>query len=148
MSSVNQVMLIGRLGQDPTVRYMPNGDAVASFTIATSEKWKDKASGEQREATEWTRINAFGKLAEIAGQYLKKGSLVFVQGKLVTRKYTDKTGAERQATEVKIDQMKMLGGKPEDAAPQRDEALQKRAAPANPSGGGGGFDDMDSDVPF
>ncbi len=148
MSSVNQVMLIGRLGQDPTVRYMPNGDAVASFTIATSEKWKDKASGEQREATEWTRINAFGKLAEISGQYLKKGSLVFVQGKLVTRKYTDKTGAERQSTEVKIDQMKMLGSKPEDAAPQREEAQPKRAAPAKPSGGGSGFDDMDDDIPF
>jgi len=110
---LNQAQIIGHLGRDPETRYLPSGDAVTNFSIATTEKWRDKNTGEQKEATEWHRINTFGKLAEIAGQYLKKGSLVFIQGKIVTRKWQDKDGIERYSTEIRADSMKMLGGRPE-----------------------------------
>ncbi len=151
--SLNQAQIIGRLGKDPEVRYLPNGDAVANFSLATSERWKDKATGEAKEATEWHRITMFGRVAEVAGEYLKKGALVFVQGKLVTRKYTDKDGIERYSTEVRADTMKMLGGRDDQAGgqapadrPARAPAAAQRQAPA--PAGGSGFDDMDDDIPF
>lgn len=110
MSSLNKVMLIGRLGKDPEVRYTQSGVAVASFSLATSEKYKDK-SGEQHETTEWHKVTLWNKLAEIAGSYLTKGSLAFVEGKLQTRKWTDKDGSDRYTTEIVGERMQMLGGK-------------------------------------
>ena len=149
---LNNAQIIGYLGRDPEVRYLPGGEAVANFSIATTEKWKDKQSGEQREATEWHRINTFGKLAEIVGQYLKKGALVYVAGKIVTRKYTDKDGIERYATEIKADTMKMLGGRDggESGHAQRQDAPQRQQRPsaAPQASQGSGFDDMDDDIPF
>ncbi|WMC10171.1 single-stranded DNA-binding protein [Oceanimonas pelagia] len=115
---INKVILIGHLGQDPEVRYMPNGNAVANITLATSETWRDKQSGEQRERTEWHRVVFFGKLAEIAGEYLRKGSQVYVEGRLQTRKWQDQGGQDRYTTEVVVDQggtMQMLGGRPQGA---------------------------------
>jgi single-strand DNA-binding protein len=147
--SLNQAQIIGHLGKDPEARYLPSGEAVCNFSLATSERWKDKQTGEAKESTEWHRITTFGKLAEICGQYLKKGSLAFVQGKLVTRKYTDKDGIDRYATEIRAETMKMLGGRDtnQGSAPpaQRQAAPQRQQAPAAaPSG----FDDMDDDIPF
>lgn len=113
MSSVNKAIILGRLGKDPEMRYMPNGDAVANVTIATSESWKDKQSGEKRETTEWHRVVFFRKLAEIAGQYLKKGSQVYIEGKITTRKWQDKDGQERYTTEIVANDMTMLGGRSE-----------------------------------
>src|SRR3978361_1881549 len=110
MASVNKVILIGNLGADPEVRYMPSGDAVANLRIATTENWKDKA-GEKQEKTEWHRVAFFGKLAEIAGEYLKKGSQVYVEGRLQTRKWQDKDGAEKYTTEIVADRMQMLGSR-------------------------------------
>jgi len=110
MASVNRVILVGNLGRDPETRYMPNGEAVTNFSIATTETWKDK-SGEKKEATEWHRITMYRKLAEIAAEYLKKGSSVYIEGKLQTRKWTDKDGVEKYTTEVVADVMQMLGGK-------------------------------------
>jgi single-strand DNA-binding protein len=109
MASVNKVILVGTLGRDPEVRYMPSGDALASFSIATNDTWKDK-QGNKQERTEWHRISMFGKPAEIAGQYLKKGSSVYLEGRLQMRKWSDKEGVERQTTEVVADRMQMLGG--------------------------------------
>jgi len=142
---LNQVQIIGHLGKDPETRYLPSGDAVCNFSIATTEKWKDKATGDAKEQTEWHRVSTFGKLAEICGQYLKKGSLAFVQGKIQTRKYTDKDGVEKFSTEIKADQMRMLGGKPEGQEQRQPEQRQAAAAPAS---GGSGFDDMTDDIPF
>ena len=110
MSDLNLCQFIGRLGRDPETRYMPNGDAACNFSIATSETWKDKNSGEKQERTEWVRCTAFGKLGEIAGQYLKKGKQCYVAGKMVTRKWTDKDGVEKYSTEIKVDQLQLLGG--------------------------------------
>lgn len=150
MSSVNKAIILGNLGKDPEVRYTPSGDAVCNITVATSETWKDKATGEKKEATEWHRISFFGKLAEIAGQYLKKGSSVYIEGSIRTRKYKDKEGIERYTTEIKADEMKMLGSKQDGGrqqktsegeyqpAPQRQPAPQKRDA----------FDDLGDDIPF
>lgn len=140
---LNQVQIIGHLGKDPETRYLPSGDAVCNFSIATTEKWKDKVTGEAKEQTEWHRISTFGKLAEICGQYLHKGSLAFVQGKIQTRKYTDKDGVERFSTEIKADQMRILGGKP-DGQESRPEPRQATAKPAQ----AGGFDDMPDDIPW
>ena len=109
--SVNKAIIIGFCGRDPEIRYMPSGEQVTSIAVATTDRWRDKATGEQREATEWHRISFFGKLAEIAGQYLKKGSQVYIEGRLRTRKYTDKEGIERYATEIIADQMQMLGSR-------------------------------------
>ena len=145
MASVNKVILVGNLGRDPEVRYMPSGDAVANIAIATSSKYKNKA-GEQVEETEWHRVSFFGKLAEIAGQYLKKGSSVYIEGKLKTRKYTDKDGVEKYATDIIADQMQMLGGKPEGAPAER-PAPRPAEAP-KPAAGASGFDDMDDDIPY
>lgn len=111
MATVNKVILVGHLGRDPETRHMPNGDAVCTASVATSESWKDKATGERKEATEWHRVIFFGRLAEIADQYLHKGSSIYVEGSLRTRKWTDKSGVERYTTEIRADVMKMLGGK-------------------------------------
>ena len=111
MASVNKVIIVGNLGRDPETRYMPSGDAITNVAVATTDKWKDKATGEQKEATEWHRISFFGKLAEIAGQYLKKGSQVYIEGKLRTRKYTDKDGVEKYSTDIVADTMQMLGSR-------------------------------------
>lgn len=146
MTSLNRVTLIGNLGKDPEVRYMPNGDAVANVTIATTDVWKDK-DGQKQEKTEWHRVTFYRKLAEVVGEYLKKGRQVWVEGRLETRKWTDKAGVERYTTEIIANDMKMLGGKPsgdreEYQAPAQSEKKQK-AVPA-----GGGFDDMEDDIPF
>ena len=109
MSSVNKAIIIGRVGQDPEMRYLPNGDAVANLSIATSEKYKDK-QGNQQESTEWHRVSFFGKTAEVCAKYLKKGSLVFVEGSIRTRKWQDKEGNDRYTTEIRGDRMQMLGG--------------------------------------
>ena len=111
MASVNKVIIVGNLGRDPEMRYMPSGDAIANIAVATSYKSKDRNTGEQKETTEWHRISFFGKLAEIVGQYLKKGSSVYVEGRLQTRKYTDKDGVEKYATDIVAEQMQMLGGR-------------------------------------
>jgi len=128
MASVNKVILIGNLGRDPEVRYMPSGDAVANITIATTETWKDKG-GEKQEQTEWHRVAMFGKTAEIAGEYLKKGSQVYIEGKLQTRKWTDKEGQERYTTEIRADRMQMLGsrsGGSKECHPSRKKRLPVR----------------------
>lgn len=152
MASVNKVILIGNLGKDPETRYMPNGDAVTNITLATTESWKDK-NGEKQEKTEWHRVTFYRKLAEIAGEYLKKGRSVYVEGRLETRKWTDKAGVERYTTDIIATDMKMLGSKPGGTsyeAPDRDEggfapSTSSSKAPARSSTG---FDDMDDDIPF
>ncbi|MDE2427362.1 MAG: single-stranded DNA-binding protein [Burkholderiales bacterium] len=160
MASVNKVIIVGNLGRDPETRYMPSGDAMTSITVATTDSWKDKATGEKKEQTEWHRITFFGKLAEIAGQYLKKGSQVYVEGSLRTRKYTDKDGVEKYATDIKADSMQMLGsrqgmgGTPMDdsgygggaPAPRPSAAPAPRQASA--SHPAPNFSDMDDDIPF
>lgn len=162
MASLNKVQIIGNLGRDPETRYMPSGDAMTSITVATTESWKDKASGEKKEQTEWHRITFFGKLAEIAGQYLKKGSQVYVEGSLRTRKYTDKDGVEKYATDIKADSMLMLGsrqgmggGAPMDdegygapSAPRQSAAPAQQNRPAPASRPAPNFSDMDDDIPF
>lgn len=132
---LNKAQIIGRLGQDPVIRYLPSGEAVCNFAVATSEKWKDKQTGEAKEETAWHRITAFGRQAEIVGQYLKRGSLVYVEGKMTQRKYQDKDGSEKVSHEIRMQDMKMLGS--------REESQPQPKAPA-PSG----FDDMDDDLPF
>lgn len=127
MASVNKWIGIGNLGRDPESRYTSSGEAICNFSIACTETWKDKQTGERKEMTEWVRISAFGKLAEICSQYLKKGSQVYVEGSLRTRKWTDKDGQERYTTEIRCDDMKMLGSR------------QGMGAPAG--GGGGGYDE-------
>ena len=134
---VNKVILIGNLGKDPEVRYMPNGNAVANITLATSESWKDKTSGEQQEKTEWHRVVMFRRLGEIAGEYLKKGSKVYIEGKLQTRKWQDSSGNDRYTTEIVADQMQMLdsrGGEggfaPAESAQKSAPARQAQPAPA------------------
>lgn len=115
MRGVNKVILIGNCGKDPETRYLPSGGAVANVSIATSESWKDKTSGESKEKTEWHNVVFYGKLAEIVGQYVKKGSSVYIEGRIQTRKWTDKEGKDRYTTEIIADQMQMLGGKPNGA---------------------------------
>ena len=148
MASVNKVILVGNLGRDPEVRYMASGEAVCNFSIATTDSWKDK-NGEKQERTEWHNIVMYRRLAEIAGEYLKKGAPVYLEGKLQTRKWQDKDGKDRYTTEILADQMQMLGGRGGDggggqASPQRQQApAQRQAAPA-PSGG----NVPDDDIPF
>jgi single-strand DNA-binding protein len=113
MASVNKVIIIGNLGRDPEIRYLPSGDAVANINVATTDRYKDKSTGEMKEVTEWHRISFFGKLAEIVGLYLKKGSQVYAEGSLRTRKYTDKDGTEKFATEIRGEAMQMLGAAPQ-----------------------------------
>ena len=154
---VNKVILVGNLGKDPEVRYMPNGNAVANITLATTESWKDKQSGEQQEKTEWHRIVMFRRLGEIAGEYLKKGSQVYIEGKLQTRKWQDSSGNDRYTTEIVASEMQMLGGRggggsadfssasaPAQAAPAQSAPAQSASAPT-PAAAGGDFDD---DIPF
>lgn len=156
MASVNKVILVGNLGKDPETRYMSNGDAVCNITVATSETWKDKTSGEKKEATEWHRVVFFRRLAEIANQYLKKGSSVYIEGKLTTRKWQDKDGNDRYTTEIVADEMKMLGGRGQGGAAEGQEAPLARnqgnggggSTARRPAPTGGGFDDMDDDIPF
>ena len=130
MASVNKVIIVGNLGRDPEVRYMPNGDAIANIAVATSFRSKDRNTGEQREITEWHRISFFGRLAEIVGQYLKKGSSVYVEGRLQTRKYTDKDGIERYATDIIAQEMQMLGGPGAGQHHHADDQGEAAAAPA------------------
>lgn len=176
MASVNKVIIVGNLGRDPEMRTFPSGDQVANVTIATTDRWRDKNTGENREATEWHRVVFNGKLAEIVGQYLRKGSQVYVEGSLRTRKWTDQaTGQERYATEIRADTMQMLGsrqgggqqqggygdegyGESSYEAPRRAPApaAARPAAPAArpapmappPQRAASGFDDMDDDIPF
>ena len=147
MASVNRVILVGNLGADPDQRFLPNGDAVCNIKIATSEQWKDKGTGEKKEATEWHRVVFFRRLAEIAGQYLTKGSSVYVEGSLKTRKWQDKDGSDRYTTEIVGSEMKMLGGKGDGEQRQAPQAERPQAQSAqakkNPT-----FDDMDDDIPF
>jgi single-strand DNA-binding protein len=166
MASVNKVILMGNLGRDPEVRYLPSGDPVANITIATSSRYKSK-TGEMVEETEWHRVTFFGRLAEIASQYLKKGRPVYVEGRIKTRKYTDKDGVEKYATDIIASEMQLLGGREgvgeasqggdEDsgysrqAPAARPAAASNRptaAAPAPAARPGSGFDDMDDDIPF
>lgn len=121
MASLNKAIIIGHLGRDPETRYAADGTPITHFSVATSESWKDKTSGEKKESTEWHRINTFGKLADICGQYLKKGALVYLEGKITTRKWTDKDGVDRYSTEIRADQMTMLGGKEAKPAAQDDD---------------------------
>ena len=145
MASVNKVILVGNLGADPETKYMPNGDAVANIRLATTESWKDKASGEKKEITEWHRVVFYRKLAEIVGQYLKKGSSVYIEGRIRTRKWQDKEGQERYTTEIEANEMQMLGGKPAgDSAQSQQKPQQRNAQGAQ----GGGMADMDDDIPF
>ena len=155
MSSVNKVILIGNLGKDPEMRYLPSGEAIANFSVATSEAWTDKTSGDKKEATEWHRVVFFGRTAEVVGQYVKKGSKIYVEGRLQTRKWQDKEGQERYTTEVRGDVMRMLDRRGEGSAPMEQDATQAesrrpapaRAAPA-PARAASGFEDMDDDIPF
>ncbi len=161
MASVNKVILIGNLGRDPEVRYAPSGSAICNVTLATSRQWKDKTSGERQEETEWHRVVFYDRLAEIAGEYLKKGRPVYVEGRLKTRKWTDKDGVEKYTTEVIADQMQLLGsreggggddmgggggsgGQRSAPASRPAPAAQRPAAQKSSTG----FDDMDDDIPF
>ncbi|HUW25768.1 MAG TPA: single-stranded DNA-binding protein [Gallionella sp.] len=155
MASVNKAILIGNLGKDPEVRYMPSGEAIANITLATTDTWKDK-SGEKQEKTEWHRVSFFGRLAEIVGEYLKKGSPVYVEGRIQTRKWQDKEGQDRYTTEIVADRMQMLGGKSSGggsfevvenkpaASSSGNAAAPAKAAPAAK----GSFDNFDDDIPF
>ena len=151
MASVNKVILIGNLGKDPELKFLQSGQPVANFPIATSEKWKDKSTGETKEQTEWHNIIMFGKLAEIAGQYLKKGSSVFVEGRLQTRKWQDKNGQDRYTTEIIANEMKMLGGRGDQSGsqPAQQPRSQSNQDARNKAAFGAqspaGFDD---DIPF
>ncbi|MEI7430281.1 MAG: single-stranded DNA-binding protein [Betaproteobacteria bacterium] len=157
MASVNKVILVGNLGKDPEIRYMTNGEAVANVSIATSESWKDKASGEKKEITEWHRLVFYRKLAEIVNQYLKKGSTVYVEGRIRTRKWQDKEGQERYTTEIEVTEMQMLGGR-NSASSSGGEAEYGGSMPSSsaPSPARGSapakkapsFEDMDDDIPF
>ncbi len=166
MASVNKVILVGNLGRDPEVRYMPEGGAITNISIATTSTWKDKA-GEKQEATEWHRVVFFNKLAEIAGEYLKKGSQVYVEGRLRTRKWQDKDGQDKYTTEVTADAMQMLGGRqgmgeagPASGAPSGDYGNRSGSSASGGASGGASskpaaaksapakFDDMDDDIPF
>ena len=163
MASVNKVILIGNLGRDPEVRYAPSGSAICNVTLATSRQWKDKTSGERQEETEWHRVVFYDRLAEIAGEYLKKGRPVYVEGRLKTRKWTDKDGVEKYTTEIVADQMQLLGSR-EGMGGSRAESSEggerqsysrpaaaapaQRPAGAAPSKAASGFDDMDDDIPF
>ncbi len=156
MASVNKVILVGNLGNDPTVRYSASGDAITNISVATTDSWKDK-NGEKQEKTEWHKVAFFGKLAEIAGEYLKKGSQVYIEGKLQTRKWQDKDGHDRYTTEIIADRMQMLGGRGGDAGDkptpeqQQNRAAARDIAPNTARAGGRGdrgFDDFEDDIPF
>ena len=176
MASVNKVILVGNLGADPEVRYLPSGDALANIRLATTDRYKDKTSGEMKEATEWHRVVFFGRLAEIVNEYLKKGSSVYLEGRIRTRKWQAQDGTDRYSTEIVAEQMQMLGGRGGSSGGGGDEGGYSRGEPSERSGGGGGravsgggasrggsggggasrpsapagggFDEMDDDIPF
>ena len=155
MASVNKVILVGNLGKDPEVRYMPSGEAVTNITVATTDTWKDKNSGEKKEATEWHRVVFFRKLAEIAGQYLKKGSQVYIEGSLKTRKWQGQDGQDRYTTEIVADTMQMLGRREGGGAPEYDRGdrgeRNERAAstaPSRSSAPASSVADFEDDIPF
>ena len=165
MASVNKVILIGNLGKDPEVRYAPSGSAICNIALATSRQWKDKTSGERQEETEWHRVVFFDRMAEVAGEYLKKGKSVYIEGRLKSRKWTDKDGVEKYTTEIMADRMEMLGsreggGGGGGAGAGGDDGMSAAAAPrstpaprpapvAKPAAKSAtGFDDMDDDIPF
>ena len=165
MASVNKVILIGNLGRDPEVRYAPSGSAICNVTIATSRQWKNKDSGERQEETEWHRVVFYDRLAEIAGEYLKKGKSVYVEGRLKTRKWTDKDGVEKYTPEIIAQEMTMLGGREggggggyggddggmgesRDSRPARSAPAPRAPAPKPAAKSSTGFDDMDDDIPF
>ncbi len=139
---INKVIIVGNLGQDPETRYMPSGAAVTNFTVATNESWKDKQTGEQKDRTEWHRVAMFGRLAEVAAEYLRKGSQVYIEGKLRTRKWQDRDGKDRYTTEIIADEMQMLGGRGGGSAPMSSESAPVSASPQPPA------DDFDDDIPF
>jgi len=150
MASVNKVIVVGNLGRDPETRYMPDGAAITNVSVATSFQWTDKASGEKKEETEWHRVVFRGKLAEVAGEYLKKGSQVYVEGRLRTRKWQDKDGQDRYTTEIMATEMKMLGSRAGAGEPRAESAVDSKtndakAAPKKPAGK---FDDLEDDIPF
>lgn len=154
MASVNKVILVGNLGADPEMRYLPSGEAVANLRLATTDTWKDK-EGNKQEATEWHRVSFFGRQAEVCGQYLKKGSQIYVEGSIRTRKWQDKEGQDRYSTEIRGDRMQMLGGRQGMSdAPPRDSAggtaggsgAGNRPAAAQPAGSN--FNDFEDDIPF
>ena len=158
MASVNKAIIVGNLGKDPEIRYMTNGDAVANVTIATTESWKDKATGEKKELTEWHRVVFRNKLAEIVGQYLKKGSAVYIEGRIRTRKWQDKEGQERYTTEIEAREMQMLGGRSSAASSSDGESEYGGSMPSSPAPSASrgpapakkapSFEDMDDDIPF
>jgi single-strand DNA-binding protein len=154
MASVNKVIVVGNLGRDPETRYMPDGGAITNVSVATSFQWTDKASGEKKEETEWHRVVFRGKLAEVAGEYLKKGSQVYVEGRLRTRKWQDKEGQEKYTTEIIADRMQMLGSRGGAGEPREpmDSRPEPRAAEPRPAAAAkkpaGKFDDMEDDIPF
>ena len=152
---VNRVILVGNLGQDPEIRYMPNGSAVANFSVATSESWKDKQTGETRDRTEWHRVVVFGKLAEIAGEYIKKGTQVYLEGQLQTRKWQDQTGNDRYTTEVVINPiggtLQILGSRSDDSNQEQSQQPNKQQStivPPLPSPPSLPETDFDDDIPF
>ncbi|MFY9315669.1 MAG: single-stranded DNA-binding protein [Burkholderiales bacterium] len=157
MASVNKVIIVGNLGRDPETRYLPSGEAVTNISVATTSSWKDKASGEKKEETEWHRVSAFGRLAEIMGEYLKKGSQVYIEGQLRTRKWQDKEGKDRYTTEIRADVMQMLGsrsgagearGGPSEPRGETHGEAPAKAAAAPAKKPAGKFDDMEDDIPF
>jgi single-strand DNA-binding protein len=159
MASVNKVILVGNLGADPETRYMPSGDAIANIRLATTFRWKDKQSGENKEETEWHRITFRGRLAEIAGEYLKKGSPCYVEGRIRTRKWQDKEGQDRYTTEIMADAMQLLGSRAGAGEPVTAREPAEAASGGAASGGAakpaaakkapaGGVGDMDDDIPF
>jgi single-strand DNA-binding protein len=143
MASVNKVIILGNVGKYPEIRHMQNGDSVVSVSVATSESWKDKNSGEKQENTEWHRVTFYRKLAEVAANYLRKGSSVYIEGRLETKKWTDKAGVERYTTGIVASEMKMLGKAPESGERQAPTEAHYRPAKA-----GHGFEDMDDDILF
>lgn len=154
---VNKVILVGNLGQDLEVRYLPNGGAVANITLATSESWRDKQTGETKEKTEWHRVVLFGKLAEVAGEYLRKGSQIYIEGKLNTRKWTDQAGVEKYTTEIHVNvggTMQMLGGKQDGAAQngsqgnKQQQGRQQQSHQSSPAPSNEPPMDFDDDIPF
>jgi single-strand DNA-binding protein len=147
---VNKVILVGNLGNDPDTKYMPSGSAVTNLSVATNESWKDKQTGEQKDRTEWHRVAMFGRLAEIAAEYLRKGSQVYIEGKLRTRKWQDQQGNDKYSTEIIADEMQMLGGRSGGGAPAMGGGGSggPPPGPPGPPAGGSGSGDFDDDIPF
>jgi single-strand DNA-binding protein len=158
MASVNKVIVLGNVGQDPELKYMPNGDAVVNISIATSRKWKDKQSGDMQEETEWHRVTAFGRTAEIIGEYVTKGSPLYVEGRLRTRKWQDKDGVDKYTTEIVVGELQLLGSRERSGGGDGGQAgyeakaaarrPQQSKPAAQPNRQQGGFDNMDDDIPF